>query len=95
MSPFTRISAPSCIRVVALDAETTHGIPSSRLTITAWLMVAPTSTTTPAAGTNKGVQEGSVIGATSMSPGSRDSGRVGSNITRARPVTTPALPPMP
>ena len=45
---------------VALVTDTTQGRPSSRLTMTAWVIWAPTSTTTAAAGTNSGVQLGSV-----------------------------------
>ena len=59
------------IRREASVADTTQGIPSSRLTITAWLMMAPTSTTTASAARNNGVHAGSVSGATSTSPGSQ------------------------
>ena len=95
VSPLTFTWAPSGMRVVAPVADTTHGMPSSRLTMTAWLMVPPTSTITPAAGTNSGVHDGSVMGATRMSPGSRAPGSDGSVTIRARPVAVPALPPMP
>ena len=61
--------APSGILRVASVADTTHGIPSSLLTIIACESGAPTSTTTAAAGTNKGVHDGSVRGATRISPG--------------------------
>ena len=94
-SPFTSTRAPSGIVRVAPVTETTHGTPSSRLTITAWLIWAPTSTTTAAAGTNSGVQAGSVMGATSTSPGWRPRGSPGSWTTRARPVATPVQPGMP
>src|SRR5205814_2686759 len=52
--PSTVMVAPSAILRVASVTETTHGIPSSRETITAWVICAPTSTTTAAAGTNNG-----------------------------------------
>ena len=80
------------MRFVASTTLTAHGIPSSRLTMTAWLFMAPTSTITPAAGTNSGVQDGSVFGATRMSPGSSASGSPGSSRTRAVPLATPAQP---
>ena len=75
--------------------ETTHGMPSSRDTIMAWLPIAPTLTTTAAAGTNSGTQDGSVCGAMSTSPGSRPAGSPASSTTRALPVATPPdpLPP--
>ena len=43
----------------------------------AWLSWAPTSTTMPAAARNRGVQAGSVMGATRMSPGSKRPARQG------------------
>ena len=55
---------------VASATDTTHGTPSSRETIIAWLPMAPTLTTTPAAGTKSGTHDGSVCGAMRMSPGS-------------------------
>src|SRR4029079_16217483 len=61
--PSAQTLAPSGMLRVAPVAETTHGMPSSRLTMMAWLRAAPTSTTTAAAGTNSGVHEGSVMGA--------------------------------
>ena len=61
----------------------------------AWLNGAPTSTTTPAAGTNSGVHAGSVIGAISTSPGSSAVGSAGSSTTRARPRDTPGQPGQP
>ena len=84
--PSTSTSAPSGMRLVASTTLTAQGMPSSRLTITAWLFMAPTSTITPAAGTNRGVQDGSVFGATRMSPGSSASGSPGSSRTRAGPA---------
>src|SRR4029077_10129055 len=66
-----------------------------RLTMIAWLSGAPTSTTTPAAGTNSGVHDGSVIGATSTSPGSSAEGSCESSTTRARPWAIPGQPGMP
>src|ERR1700682_4184076 len=75
--------------------ETTHGMPNSRDTMTAWLIWAPTSTTTAAAGTNSGVQAGSVIGATRTSPGSSACGAEGSRMILARPVALPGQPGMP
>src|SRR5262249_61412630 len=44
--PSTSSIAPSAIRSVAPATATTQGMPSSRETITAWLMSAPTLTTT-------------------------------------------------
>src|SRR5438270_2358445 len=87
--------APSGIFLVASVTDTTHGMPSSRETITAWVIWAPTSTTTAAAGTNSGVHAGSVTGATSTSPGSSANGSDGSVTMRARPVAVPAHPGMP
>src|SRR3954470_6720343 len=94
-APSTVMVAPSVIFLVAPVTETTHGIPSSRDTITAWVIWAPTSTTTAAAGTNNGVHAGSVTGATRMSPGSRAVGSDGSMMMRARPVAVPAQPGIP
>src|SRR5438477_8172913 len=87
--------APSVIFLVASVTETTQGIPSSRDTMTAWVIWAPTSTTTAAAGTNSGVHAGSVTGATSTSPGSSANGSDGSVTMRARPVALPAHPGIP
>ena len=87
--------APSVIFDTASRIPVTQGMPNSRLTITEWLNGAPTSTTTPAAGINSGVQDGSVIGATRISPGSSPRGSPGSVTTRALPVTTPGLPGTP
>src|SRR5436305_7160260 len=95
MAPSTVTMAPSGIFRVASVTDTTHGMPSSRDTITAWVIWAPTSTTTAAAGTNSGVQAGSVTGAISTSPGSNAKGSDGSVMIRARPVATPAQPGMP
>ena len=53
------------------------------------------STTTPAAGTNSGVHAGSVLGATSTSPGSSAVGSLGSRMMRARPSETPGHPGKP
>ena len=80
---------------VAPTAETTQGMPSSRLTMIAWLSAAPTSTTTAAAGTNNGVHDGSVIGATRTSPGCSAEGSLESRITRAVPSATPGQPGIP
>ena len=54
-----------------------------------------TSTTTAAAGTNSGVHEGSVMGATRTSPGSSRVGSLLSSTTRAVPSTTPQHPGRP
>ena len=74
VSPFTSMNAPSPIRLDASVAETTQGMPSSRLTMAACENGAPTSTTTAEAATNSGVHAGSVIGAMRISPGSRADG---------------------
>lgn len=65
---------PSTVTTVPLTScwlapvqDTTQGMPSSRLTIAAWLITAPTSVTTAAAETNSGVHEGSVALATRIS----------------------------
>ena len=87
--------APFGMRCVASVTDTAHGMPSSRLTMMAWLSAAPTSTTTPAAGTNSGVQAGSVIGATRMSPYSSAEESDGSSTTQARPLTLPGQPGTP
>jgi len=78
------------MRLVALGTPAAQGMPSSRLTIMAWLPMAPTSTTTPADTMNNGVQEGSVCGATRISPGSKSAISDRSWITRARPRAMPA-----
>src|SRR5256885_16947921 len=93
-APSTVIIAPSGIFLVASVTDTTHGMPSSRDTITAWVIWAPTSTTTAAAGTNKGVHAGSVTGATRTSPGSSAVGSDGSSTTLGRRVAVPAHPGM-
>ena len=93
--PSTSISEPSGMVLVASVMLTTDGMPSSRLTITAWLSIAPTSTTTASTGTNSGVHDGSVIGATSTSPGPMSRGSEGSSTMRARPRATPGQPAMP
>jgi DNA-binding CsgD family transcriptional regulator len=61
--PSTSSSVPVGMRLVAFGTPAAQGMPSSRLTIIAWLPMAPTSTTTPADTMNSGVQEGSVCGA--------------------------------
>ncbi len=90
--PSTSISEPSGIRREASAAETTHGIPSSRLTMIACESGAPTSTTTADAGTTNGVHDGSVMGATSTSPGPRSPGSPASRTMRALPRATPGQP---
>jgi hypothetical protein len=95
VDPSTLTSAPSGIRLVASVTLTTHGMPSSRLTMIAWLTTAPTLTTTATAGTNNGVHAGSVIGAISTSPGSSANGSPGCSTTRARPSATPGAPGTP
>ena len=80
---------------MASATDATQGMPSSRDTIMAWLPMAPTFTTTAAAGTNSGTHDGSVCGAMSTSPGSRPAGSAASRITRARPVATPPEPAEP
>ena len=62
--PLTSISDPSVILFVPSVTEITHGRPNSRLTITAWLLWPPTSTTTAPAVKKSGVHDGSVSGAT-------------------------------
>ena len=52
--PSTSMRAPSGIARVAPVTETAHGMPSSRLTITAWLSRAPTSTTDTGSGNEQG-----------------------------------------
>ena len=47
-TPSTVTSIPSTSWDVPVVTDSTEGIPSSRLTTTAWLFRAPTSTTTPA-----------------------------------------------
>ena len=86
---------PSRRRSVASSSDSTHGMPSSRETTTAWLFIAPTSTTTAPATRNSGVQAASASGATSTSPGSSAVAACRSRTTRAVPVYCPALPPMP
>ena len=53
---------------MAVRAPTTHGTPSSRLTMAAWQVMPPPSVTTAAARRSVGSQSGFVIGATSTSP---------------------------
>src|SRR5581483_9758429 len=93
--PSTSTVAPSGMRWVAAPADTTQGMPSSRLTMAAWENGEPTSTTTAAAGRNSGVHDGSVIGATSTSPGPSWAGSDGSSTTRAVPRALPGQPPTP
>ena len=95
LSPSTSTMAPSGMRRVASTTDGTQGMPSSRLTMTAWLSAAPTSTTTAEAGTNKGVHDGSVPGATSTSPGSSADALVGVSTIRARPLARPGQPGTP
>src|SRR3954454_17829034 len=90
--PSTSIMSPSVMRSVAPVTLTAQGIPSSRDTMIAWLINAPTLTTTAAAGRKSGVHAGSVNGATRTSPGSRPLGSAGSSTTRARPLATPEHP---
>src|SRR3954462_10026417 len=90
--PSTSIMSPSAMRSVAPATLTAQGIPSSRDTMIAWLISAPTLTTTAAAGKNSGVHAGSVNGATRTSPGSSPFGSAGSSTTRARPRATPEHP---
>ena len=73
----------------------TAGIPSSRATMEAWLCMAPVSQTTAAATRKSGVQLGSVIAQTRISPGSKPRGSPGSVITLAGPAATPPLTAMP
>ena len=61
----------------------------------AWENGEPTSTTTATAGRNSGVHDGSVIGATSTSPGPSCDGSDGSSTTRAVPRAVPGQPPTP
>lgn len=93
--PSTRTTAPSGMREVASVAATTQGRPSSRETMTAWLICPPTSTTTASTGTNSGVHDGSVSGATRTSPGPSSPGSPGSVTMRATPSATPGQPPRP
>src|SRR5437763_13109593 len=93
--PSTSTTAPLGIRVVQSPAETTQGMPSSRLTMAAWENGEPTWTTTAAAATNSGVHDGSVIGATSTSPASSWEGSDGSSTTRATPRARPGQPGTP
>ena len=73
-SPSTVSSTPSGMVVDAPVTLTTAGMPSSRDTMAAWLICAPTSTTTPATARKSGVQDGSVMGATRISSGWRSPG---------------------
>ena len=95
VDPLTLSRVPSWIISVASLTATTQGIPNSRETITAWLIWPPTLTTTASAGTNNGVQEGSVSGAIRISPGPRSLGSEGSVMTFAVPSATPGHPPNP
>ena len=69
--PLTVIVAPSGMRLVASAIDGTHGMPSSRLTMTACVPTAPMSVMTASATRNSGVHDGSVDGAIRMSPGSQ------------------------
>ena len=93
--PSTSMRSPVRMRLVALLSDTTHGMPSSRLTIAACENGAPTSTTTADAPTNSGVHDGSVMGATRTSSGSSSSTSSGLRTTRARPRALPGLPATP
>ena len=59
---------PSARTSVALPVPTTAGMPSSRLTMAAWLVGPPWSVTMPAARFMMGTQSGSVISVTRMAP---------------------------
>ena len=48
LEPSTDATAPSFRTRVALEVPTTHGTPSSLLTIAAWLVMPPSSVTMPA-----------------------------------------------
>ena len=75
--------------------DTTHGTPSSRLTMTAWLPGAPISQMTALAIMNSGTHDGSVVVHTRISPGSSESASARSRMTRVRAVTEPCDPAMP
>ena len=81
--------------MLAPASDTTHGTPSSRLTITAWLACAPISQITALAIMNSGTHDGSVVVHTRISPGSRESASARSRMTRVRAVTVPWEPGMP
>ncbi len=74
---------------VALLTPTTAGIPYSRAMVVPCEIIPPVSVTSAAAVRNSGVQPGSVVEATRISPGSTCAS-LGSNTTRATPVTRPA-----
>src|SRR5207302_1048292 len=87
--PSTVSTCPVAICSVAPGTPTTAGIPYSRATIDPCDIAPPISITRPPAVKKRGVQPGSVDGATSISPG-LSVAPTGSRITRAEAVTCPA-----
>ena len=88
----TVTSWPSRISWVALPQPTTAGTPSSRAMIAAWQVRPPRSVTIAAARFITGSQSGSVMSATSTSPGCTSAMEEALRTTRARPL--PMRPPM-
>src|SRR5690606_32491263 len=69
--PSMRTRWPVFSRAEAKPVETTAGMPYSRQTMAAWLIMPPMSVTTPATTEKAEAQDGAVIGATRISPGCR------------------------
>ena len=88
-SPSTSMIAPSGMRSVASVTDTTHGMPSSRLTMMAWLSARADVTTTPPAGDEQrrprrvGHRRDQDVALLERA------GSDGSSTTRARPRVTP------
>src|SRR5699024_8418622 len=93
-APSIVIICPVAIAVVASRTQMTAGMPYSRATVGPCAIGDPVSVTRPAAVMNSGVQPGSVVGATRISPGSIRA-PAGVVITRARAVTVPGDAPGP
>src|SRR5690606_8051536 len=69
-APSTVITCPVVMSRVASRTQMTAGMPYSRATVGPCAIAAPVSVTRPPAVMNSGVQPGSVVGATRISPGS-------------------------
>ncbi|CAB4999782.1 unannotated protein [freshwater metagenome] len=89
MAPFTRTVSPVLRICVAPGMPPTQGMPSSRATIIACEPIDPVFTMTPLATMNSGVQDGSVCGATRISPGWKSEMLSVPSTTRTLPSTMP------
>jgi len=93
--PSTMTRAPSGSVVVASGTASTAGRPCSRATMAAWESMPPVSVITAAATPNSGVQAGSVVRHTRMSPGWTRAKSPGPWMRRTGPVARPGLAGVP